>query len=93
MSKPRFWEARGDDGELTQVVFVVGNNSEATQDAAERTANTAALGFAVAQRFGEVAVTPKLGMGAAPYVQLVFKARGTLGYTTRRRQIPGRRRS
>ena len=89
MSKPRFREARGDDGELTQVVFVVGNGSEETRDAAEQTANTAALGFVAAWRFSEVAATPKLGMGVARCGQLVFKAWGTLGYTARRQGVGG----
>ena len=59
------------------------------RDVVERTTSMIVLGFVVARRFGEVATAPRLGMGRHGRGQLIFKARGTLGYTVRRRGMGG----
>ena len=62
------WEERGKHGEVTTTLYAVGDGTEATRDAAERTASMAALGFAAARRFGEVAAASRLGMETKGYV-------------------------
>ena len=46
-----------------------------------------ALVLGMARYLGEAAVAPKLGMGRHGCEQLVFKARGALGYTTRIKRL------
>ena len=49
----------------------------------------AVLGLGVARRLDDVTVALRLGMGRHDRGQLVFKARGALGYTARRRDVRG----
>ena len=54
-------------GELTKVVFVVGDGTEAARHAVERMASMVELGFVVAWRFSEVAASLRLGMEMEGY--------------------------